>query len=69
MKVKAKRLRDRHELTEAIANVELSIAAQRSRLISGETDEQIGDVPGAIKQAADDLLRLARELEAIWRSG
>jgi len=58
--------RDRHEIEQDIANVGTKIAQQVAQLRSGESAEQIGDVPGRLKQAANELLRLADELADVW---
>ncbi len=58
--------RDRHEIEQDIANVGVRIERVCGSLRSGETAEQIGDAPGGLSQAADDLKRLSGELAEVW---
>jgi hypothetical protein len=62
-------LRGIPDITGDIGGVEVRIARQRALLMNGEAAEQVGDVPGALTQAAADLSRLAAELAAVWPGG
>jgi hypothetical protein len=42
------------------------IARQRALLTNGQSAEQVGDVPSNLEALANELLRLARELAAVW---
>jgi hypothetical protein len=58
--------RDRHAIEQEIANVGVRIAQLCDSLRSGETAEQLGDVPSKLRGAADELSRLADDLAEVW---
>lgn len=58
--------RDRHAIEQDVANVGMRITQLCGSLRSGETAEQIGDVPHVLGAAANDLLRLSGELTEVW---
>ncbi|HEY5046264.1 MAG TPA: hypothetical protein VII53_10450 [Solirubrobacteraceae bacterium] len=61
--------RDRHAITEDIGEVHATVLHLDYLLTNGETAEQIGDVPSALKQVAEKLSGLADELAAVWPVG
>lgn len=57
---------DRHAIEQEIATIGVRIAPLCDSLRSGETAEQLGDVPSNLRKAANELSRLADDLAEVW---
>jgi len=62
--------RDRHAITEDIADVHIRVGHAVDLLRGGTTAEELVNLPGLLSSAATELERLAHELEGAlhWTS-